>query len=165
MTMAAGAISPEKQAQLLAVLEQEKPNFHVFDDHEKVKCEAWSNELSMLRRRVETRFEMLELPGGDCIAVRTCLTEAEEDRLGELLNRAFVKGDKDAPYEIIELCTANPCITAQWLKDNPEEFSTQDFLTVLYSYIERKQEIRQEMADRVMKIASFRVKRDGQSSS
>ena len=165
MTMAAGAISPEKQAQLLSVLEQEKSNFHVFDDHEKIKCEAWSNELSMLRRRVETRFEMLEIPGGDAIAVRTCLTEKEEDELGELLTRAFVKGDKDAPYEIIEMCTANPCITAQWLKENPDEFSTQDFLAVLYGYIDRKQEIRQEMADRVMKIASFRVKRAGPSTS
>lgn len=154
----------EKNAQLLRVLEQERPNFSKFEEHERVKSEAWADELGMLRRRVERRFEMLELPGGDSIAVRTCLTENEEARLGDLFVRTFSGKDTDAPYELIELCTANPQITAQWLKENPDEFATQDLLDVLYGYLERKQQMRQEQADRVMAIATFRIKRDGQKS-
>jgi len=159
------ATSPEeKQAQLLAVLEQEKPNFSKFEEHERIKSQAWTEEIGMLKRRVEKRFEMLELPGGDSIAVRTCLTESEEARLGELFLRTFGKRDTDAPYELIELCTANPMITAEWLKSNPDEFATQDLLDVLYGYLERKQQMRQEQADRVMAIASFRIKRGGEES-
>jgi hypothetical protein len=158
------AATEDKQAQLLRVLEEERPNFSVFEEYDRIKTEAWDSELDMLKRRVESRFEMLELPGGDSIAVRTCLTESEEARLGDLFLRTFSGKDTDAPYELIELCTANPRITAQWIKENPDEFATQDLLDVLYGYLERKQQIRQEQADRVRAIASFRIKRDGEES-
>jgi hypothetical protein len=154
-----------RQAQLLRVLEQEKSNFSKFEEHERIKTEAWQDELVMLKCRVQNQYELLALPGGDSIAVRTCLTEAEEGKLSDLFIRAFGKQDSSAPYELIELCTANPHITAEWLKANPSEFSTQDMLDVLYGYLERKQAMRQETANRVMAIASFRIQRDRKESS
>jgi hypothetical protein len=162
--MATAAERQARNEQLLRVLEQEKPNFSKFEEHEVQKAEAWSGELAMLRRRVKTRFETLPLPGGDSIAVRTCLTESEEAHLAELFVKIFGKGDQDAPYEVIELCTANPEITEEWLRANPDAFAVQDLLDVLYGYLERKQALRQEAADRVRRIVSFRIERDGQSS-
>jgi hypothetical protein len=165
-------ISAEKQQELLDVLNKERHNFSKFDEYDaqkakdvSLKAEAWAEEISMLKQRVKNNYELLELPGGDVIAIRTCLTEREEEQMGELFTRAFAKGDTSAPYELIELCTANPNITADWLKSHPDEFATQDLLDVLYGYIERKQELRQETADRLMRIASFRIKRDGPKSS
>jgi hypothetical protein len=157
-------ISAERKAQLMEALNHERPNFRLFQDHDAQKQEMWQDELAMLKRRVETRVESLELPGGDSIAVRTGLTENEERRLTELFVKVFGKGDQDAPYELIELCTANELITAEWLRANPDAFSVQDMLGVLYGYLERKQQLRQEAADRVRSIASFRLKRAGDES-
>ena len=99
-----------------------------------------------------------------------CVVLIDENRLLNYLQRAqaeIVAGrnpnevpEEDAEAldeiqrEIIELVTANPMITAEWLKENPSRFATQDVLVASIGYYARMG----ERVERAARARSFRGK-------
>ena len=129
----------------------------------------WDAEIATLERRTRTEIEEIDLGNGDTIAVWSCLS-ADETRLLGYLQKAQVEiaggrnpndlSEEDAEAlddvqrEIIELVTANPVITAEWLRANPERFATQDVLVASIGYYARMG----ERVERAARARSFRGK-------
>lgn len=129
----------------------------------------WDAEIATLERRTRTEIEEIDLGNGDTIAVWACLS-ADETRLLGYLQKAQVeivggRNPNDLPEEdaealdeiqreIIELVTANPMITARWLKENPGRFATQDVLVASIGYYARMG----ERVERAARARSFRGK-------
>jgi len=129
----------------------------------------WDHEIAMLEKRTKTEIEEIDLGNGDTIAVWACLS-AEEVELLNYLQKSqteILKGKNpmDATpeesqaldqiqREIIELVTVNPYITAEWLKDNPDKFATQDVLVASIGYYARMG----ERVERAARTRSFRGK-------
>lgn len=111
--------------------------------------ERWANEINVLSNRVKNAIEEVELGDGDKIAIWARLSEAETKVLSRLqkmqmevarqgpveeLDEESTDALNDIQYQILELVTVNPIITAQWLHDNPEQFATQDLVAVSLGY-------------------------------
>ena len=150
------------------ILEKEKPAFRAMQEDEQAKQRQWGEEIAMLERRVSTEYEEVDLGGGDTIAVRTALSETESARLGELYQAWFSPLDleqvtpediaqrKEIGYEIVALITANPLITVDWLRENPDRFSTDDAVGIMLSWLEQRQNRENRRAARLVSVASFR---------
>jgi len=129
----------------------------------------WDAEIVTLERRTRTEIEEIDLGNGDTIAVWACLS-AEENKLLSYLQKAQAeiaggKNPNDLPEEdaegldevqreIIELVTVNPVITAEWLRENPDKFATQDVLVASIGYYSRMG----ERVERAARARSFRGK-------
>jgi hypothetical protein len=111
--------------------------------------ERWANEINVLSNRVKNAIEEVELGDGDKIAIWARLSEAETKVLSRLqkmqmevarqgpveeLDEESTEALNVIQYQILELVTVNPLITAQWLQENPEQFATQDLVAVSLGY-------------------------------
>lgn len=129
--------------------------------------DRWAKELDMLTTRVKLDIVELDLGNGDIIAVRGALSEQEMQHIQKLTkNRdAVASGKKSSDldetqlnemnmisYEILEIVTANPTLTKEWFQENPDKFSTEDMLKVVFNYFDRMT----ERAKRAETITSFR---------
>jgi len=101
--------------------------------------ERWTDEIAMLERRVRETTVDIDLGNGDKIPIRARLSDSEDARLTKLrLKLSKGGGDKDAALEIAALVTANPLITVEWLKENPNKFAIVDLLEIIFSYFEQQ---------------------------
>jgi hypothetical protein len=145
-------ITTEQALEILKRHEPEFAQFKVKKDQDLLRAAA---EIDMLERRITEQVEYLTLPGGDSIAVRTCFTETEETELVALMNKTGT-GDRGARNEFLAKIIHNPIITAAWLSEHPDKLAIQDLLDVMYGWLEIRKQKREELAQRLMDLASFR---------
>gem|GEM_PF-2562684 len=106
-------------------------------------------ELAMLRRRVVSAYEDVPLSNGDTIRVRTGLAQdeleylitliAEADRIraqARTEKRALTPDEGEAIDEIerrkVEVITYNDLITADWLREHPNDVPIVDLMTAYH---------------------------------
>jgi hypothetical protein len=149
-------------------LKKAKPLFDKRDKALAVQTDKWQREIDMLERRVEEAYEDLDLPGGDTIAIRTCLSNPESKRLGEL-KQEQIKSDpvKDADrleelmYEILGTITANPLLTVDWFRQNEGKYAMVDAVTMSIGYYEKQVQQLRERNRKVKAAQSFREDESG----
>jgi hypothetical protein len=156
----------EERAELKKVLDGSRPALDAMRADAQTKAHQWDEEIAMLERRMVSEYAEVELSGKDTIAVRTCLSETESSRLGELYTTWFsplknpdanaIAHRRKIGYEIIALVTANPLITEAWLEANPDRFSTDDAVNILISWIEQRRTRENERVARLVSVTSFR---------
>ena len=145
-------ITPKEALEILKRHEPEFAEYKAKKDQDLLRAAA---EIDMLERRITEQVEYLLLPGGDSIAIRTCFTETEETELRGLLEKTAV-GDKAARNEFLAKITHNPIITAEWLTQNPDKIAVQDLLDVMYGWLEARKAKREDLAQRLKDLATFR---------
>jgi hypothetical protein len=163
--------TPEELAEAERILKEAEPLFKEREIREQAEKERWVKEIAMLERRVKEDHVDIDLGHGDTLAVRTCLSDEESGRLGDLYKTWFTplkKPDKNAiakrkevSYEIIELVTANPAITKDWLKSNPDKFATDDMVNAIFTWAELRQKRENERAQRLVSAVLFRQEPEG----
>ena len=163
--------TPEELAAAERILKEAQPLFEQRNIREQAEQERFAAEIAMLERRILDEHVELELSGGDVLLLRTCLSETESGKLGELYKKWFsplknpdknaIASRKNVAYEIIALTTANPIITVAWLKKNPDRFSTDDAANMILSWAEKRQVRENERAVRLVDAISFRPKPAG----
>jgi len=122
-------------------LSQAQPLFQKMDQRYNAAALKWQNEIAMLERRVHDCYEDVDLGNGDKIAVRTALSEEEMLEYGAIEQRK-TELEKDDPelsrltYRQIELMTANPLITADWLEENKDKWPVNDALAIMQAFLE-----------------------------
>lgn len=128
--------TPEEKARLGELLEKEKPAFDLMRADTAAQTQHWADEIAMLERRVQTETAEVDLGNGDVLLIRACISGAEGKRIQALekeRKEIGPEGDMDRldeiAYEILEIVTANPRITADWLRANPGRFSVADMVT------------------------------------
>lgn len=157
----AGIKSP---AEIEEALRKAKPLFDKRDRALSIESSKWQKEIEMLERRVNETSVDLELPGGDTIAIRTCLSNPESNQLAKLRAEQIAfdlkTGDpvrlEEIMYEILELVTANPLLTAQWFKEHEGKYATVDAVTIGIGYYEKQSQLLKERHQKVMRAQSFR---------
>lgn len=150
-------IDPEEAA---VMLKEHQPNFEKLRAADNAAKFKWQNEIAMLERRVHDCFEDVDLGNGDKIAVRTALSEEEMQEYSAIEKRKteLDKGDPELSlltYRQIELMTANPFITAEWLEQNKNRWPVNDALTIMQAFLES---ILTRRMNRVSDLQSFRDK-------
>lgn len=114
--------------------------------------EKWQKEISALESRVKTNFIDIDIGNGDTIAIKGSLSEQDVRHIQALdKDRKQISGTiantgdyseqdinelTDISYEILEIVTANPLITKEWLLQNPDKFSSEDMMKVVIGYYE-----------------------------
>jgi len=150
--------TPEELAEVQRILKEAEPLFEARNVREIAERERWAGEIALLERRVRTEYVEVDLGNGDTIALRACLSEAEGKKIQRLekerttldLNDPKTPARMDEiAYEILEIVTANPLITKEWLKKNRDRFAVSDMLAVTFAWYEQQ-------ADRVRRINSLR---------
>lgn len=131
--------------------------------------EQYQIEITRLQKRVATQTAQIPLGDTDTIEVWSCLSEQETKLIGQMekLKKEIVAGRpmdelsvaetealNDITYQILEMVTANPLITYQWLLENPDKYSTQDMAIAFVGFYS---EIA-ERAQRTLSIQKFRQK-------
>lgn len=161
------ALTPEVKARALAAVEAAKQR-GTFSEMEKMSSSdqaKWENEVAMLQMRVYTAHQDVDIGGGDTIAVRTSLLDSEVSRLEELERKKAVETDPEAQAaiscEMLEIITANPLITKDWLLNNREMYSPSDLLSILLGYMEVRLREKADMIARLQSAVSFRKVRAG----
>jgi len=159
--------TPEELAEATRILKEAEPLFKERGVREQAEKERWANEIAMLERRVKEDYVDVDIGGGDMLAIRTCLSEPESAKLGELYKKWYTPADtpdkaaitrkKKVAYEIVELVTANPIITKEWLQDNPDKFATEDAVNAILSYMEQWHKRQNERAAQILETISFRA--------
>ena len=142
-----------------------------------------SHAIRILESRVRNQSFDLDLGDGAKIGIRSNLSIAEVDRLGEIIQsrgeifeemkkivdknktmssssidcltayRAIVE---DLWLEIISIITVDPGITFQFLKDNQELYSKEDTLMIYMAYQEGQRTISEKRKEKVQQSISFR---------
>lgn len=131
-------IDPEEAA---VMLKEHQPNFDKLRAADNAAKFKWQNEIAMLERRVHDCYEDIDLGNGDKIAVRTALSEEEMQEYGAIEQRK-TELEKDDPelsrltYRQIELMTANPLITTDWLEANKDKWPVNDALVIMQAFLE-----------------------------
>ncbi len=158
--------TPEELAEAERLLKEGQPIFDQMNEEIQAENERWAAEIAMLERRIHEEFVDIDLGHGDIIAIRCCLSETESGRLGELYQKWFtpmkepdkaaIRARKTVAYEIIALTTANPLITVKWLKEHPDQFSTDDAVNMILSWAENRQKRENERAARLVSAINFR---------
>ena len=127
--------------EISSLLSEHKDQFQQMDQKYNAATFKWQNEIAMLERRVHDCYEDVDLGNGDKIAVRTALSEEEMQEYGAIEQRK-TKLEKDDPelsrltYRQIELMTANPLITADWLEENKHRWPVNDALVIMQAFLE-----------------------------
>lgn len=127
--------------EISSLLSEHKDQFQQMDQKYNAATFKWQNEIAMLERRVHDCYEDVDLGNGDKIAVRTALSEEEMQEYGAIEQRK-TKLEKDDPelsrltYRQIELMTANPLITADWLEENKDKWPVNDALAIMQAFLE-----------------------------
>lgn len=160
-----GAKSP---AEIDLELEKAKTVFDRMYAGQEDEQRLWAEEIAMLESRVKHNYRDLELPGGGRIRVRSCLTGPEMERLDDLekqriacANGNDAKGMNEAVYQILEIVTANPRLTAEYFRKNPTRYSQIDIITIGLGYYEGQVRDLQERAEKVRRAISFRKNQGG----
>ncbi len=158
------------------MLKEHQPSFDLMEAAEAVQDVKWQDEIAMLEGRVKDCFEMVDLENGDQIAVRTALSEKEMKELGKIEKRKGgifkeIKKKSENPdsneeeienlqdsisdltYRQIEVMTANPLITADWLRKNQDKWPVNDALVIMQSASDR---VTLRRLNRAKELASFR---------
>jgi hypothetical protein len=65
-------------------------------------------------------------------------------------------GNRAARNEFVAKITHNPLITPDWLEANPDKLAVQDLLDVIYGWAETRKRKREELAQRLDDLKSFR---------
>ena len=122
-------------------LSQAQPLFQKMEQRYNAATFKWQNEIAMLERRVHDCYEDVDLGNGDKIAVRTALSEEEMQEYGAIEQRKtdLEKNDPELSrltYRQIELMTANPLITAEWLEANKDKWPVNDALVIMQAFLE-----------------------------
>ncbi len=128
-------------AEIEESLNQAQPLFQKMDQRYNAATFKWQNEIAMLERRVHDCYEDVDLGNGDKIAVRTALSEEEMLEYAAIEQRKtdLEKNDPELSrltYRQIELMTANPLITADWLEENKHRWPVNDALTIMQAFLE-----------------------------
>ena len=152
-----------EKADAIARMERDAPEWRRRQALVQAREVANRDTIAMLERRVheEPAPEYVALRGGDYIAIRTCLSDAEEREAAKLLIEWVSKRRPEAAYELVELVTVDGRITKKWLTENPDKFATGDFLEVLLGYFEKNEDSIRQRAERVARTISFRLKPRG----
>ena len=143
---------------MTTLLSEAKPQFKKMDQQYDAVAFKWQNEIAMLERRVSELYEDVDLGNGDKIAVRTALSEEEMQEYGLIEKRKteLENGDPEISritYRQIELMTANPHITADWLEQNKDKWPVNDAIVVMQAFLEG---IVSRRMNRVKDLQSFR---------
>jgi len=145
-------------AEIEESLNQAQPLFQKMEQRYNAATFKWQNEIAMLERRVHDCYEDVDLGNGDKIAVRTALSEEEMQEYGAIEQRKteLEKTDPELSrltYRQIELMTANPLITPDWLEENKHRWPVNDALTIMQAFLEG---ILTRRMNRVSDLQSFR---------
>ncbi len=145
--------------EISSLLSEHKPQFQQMDQKYNAATFKWQNEIAMLERRVHDCYEDVDLGNGDKIAVRTALSEEEMQEYGAIEQRKteLEKNDPELSrltYRQIELMTANPLITADWLEENKDKWPVNDALTIMQAFLEG---IVSRRMNRVSDLQKFRT--------
>lgn len=150
--------TPEELKEIDRILKEAEPLFEERRVREEADRKRWASEIAMLERRVREETVDVDLGSGDTLAIRACLSEAEGKKIAKLEKerrdldpgepKAQARMDEIA-YEILEMVTANPLITKDWLKKNRDRFAVSDMLAVTFAWY-------QAQADRFRRINSAR---------
>ena len=183
--------TPDELAQAQRILAERKPHMEkMLGDIRNEKIAA-SETIAMLQRRTKTQTVDLVLEGGDTIRIYSRMSQAdmlrieaiENDRL-DLIRQATeateslkkvtevsqidpIRKEIDRLFEaagdcwlrVIAIVTVDPAITYGWLKQNPDMYSPEDITDVYLAYREAR---KQQIADRVKRVQSFREHITGQ---
>lgn len=127
--------------EISSLLSEHKDQFQKMDQKYNAATYKWQNEIAMLERRVHDCYEDVDLGNGDKIAVRTALSEEEMQEYGAIEQRKteLEKNDPELSrltYRQIELMTANPLITADWLEENKDKWPVNDALVIMQAFLE-----------------------------
>ena len=127
--------------EISSLLSEHQPQFQQMDQKYNAATFKWQNEIAMLERRVHDCYEDVDLGNGDKIAVRTALSEEEMQEYGAIEQRKteLEKNDPELSrltYRQIELMTANPLITADWLEENKDKWPVNDALAIMQAFLE-----------------------------
>ena len=152
----------EHRAEVEKVFKEAGPIFEKFNKLKVAGAHQWDDEIKMLKDRVQSVTIPLPLPGGGSIEIRTQFSETEERLLDQTL-RSLAK-DPEGAYKVAEIVTANPLITADWLKNHPDDFATEDVLEAIYGFLGVRDRQRRDRADRLTRIATFRKEPDRSKS-
>lgn len=145
--------------EITSLLSEHKDQFQKMDQRYNAATFKWQNEIAMLERRVHDCYEDVDLGNGDKIAVRTALSEEEMQEYGAIEQRKL-QLDKNDPelsrltYRQIELMTANPLITADWLEENKDKWPVNDALAIMQAFLEG---IMSRRMNRVSDLQKFRT--------
>lgn len=125
----------------------------------------WQKEIDALESRVTHEVAEIDLGGGATIAIRLCLLGSEVERLDTLEKTQKTEPDPEKraemASEMIEIITANPLITKEWLMANRDKYSPADVLTLLLGYMEVRLQERTERIKRLRAAAIFRPEPSG----
>ena len=140
-------------------LSQAQPLFQKMDQRYNAATFKWQNEIAMIERRVHDCYEDVDLGNGDKIAVRTALSEEEMQEYGAIEQRKAELEKQDPElsrltYRQIELMTANPLITADWLEENKHRWPVNDALVIMQAFLEG---IMNRRMNRVGDLQKFRT--------
>ena len=183
--------TPEELATAQRILAERKPYMkQMVDGINQEKINA-SETIAMLQRRTKEQTLDLPLEGGDTIRIFSRMSEAdlkvletiEDDRLEyirhadelmrqlpqatarEQINQITSELDSvlslagDCWLRVIAKITVDPEITYGWLKQNPDMYSSED---IVDAYLGYKDARKQQIADRVKRVRSFRENNTGE---
>ena len=153
--------TPEELKEIDRILKEAEPLFEERRVREEADRKRWASEIAMLERRVREETVDVDLGSGDTLAIRACLSEAEGKKIAKLEKerrdldpedpKSQAKMDEIA-YEILEMVTANPLITKDWLKKNRDRFAVSDMLAVTFAWYQAQADRFRRMQD----LKSFR---------
>jgi len=143
----------------------ESPTFKKMEEMTASEKAKWDQEIASLESRVYTEVVDYDLGNGTTIAIRVCLLDSEAKRLAELEKLQLKSEDEEEKTamvcEMIEIITANPNITKEWLMENRDKYSPVDIFDILFGYREVRLLERIEKVKRVQSSADFRIKQGG----
>ena len=152
------AITKEAQA----ILDAHQEDFAKAKKQKVEEAERWEKEILSLESRITNEAVEIDLGNGASIAIRTCLLAREVERLDFLEKSQLAEEDSKKreamACEMIEIITANPLITKEWLMDNRDKYSPADVLAILLGFLEVRLQERMEHVRRLQSAALFRSK-------
>jgi hypothetical protein len=147
-----------------AKLQRAAPVLKKFSEKIEQRNDDWANEIAILESRVASETVTVYLDGErktQPIKLRVCLSDMEMRKIAKLFSGKDkldmskpedVEKANDLTYEIIEMVTANPMITKEWLKANTDKYSQQDMLALIMSFMRAME----DRAQGVAKAQNFR---------
>lgn len=177
--------TPDELANAKRILAERAPYMKKMLDAITDEKIAASETIAMLQRRTKTQTVDLVLEGGDTIRIYSRPSQADMLRIEEIENERLDKIHQaqeamaalkkvtdvsqiepiqqkindlfdaagDCWLRVIAIVTVDPAITYGWLKQNPDMYSPEDITDVYLAYREAR---KQQIADRVKRVQSFR---------
>jgi hypothetical protein len=157
--------TPEQEAKFKKTLAERAPAREKRDMLIAEDDARWEREIATLQSRVLTANVEVDVGNGDKFAVRTSLLDSEVTRMETLEYQRDHETDADKQEEIscemLEIITANPRITKEWLLSNRDKYSPSDLLSILLGYMEVRLKEKAERIARLRSAALFRPNEEG----